>query len=156
MLEETAAAIAQALQSAGINAVTAFSAAELGTAGPLVCVGLRSARLHSSGLGNYIGLCSEDGKLRELYGDRAELTLALDIYSPASESEKCTALADSVRCALRGLDGVSVTEFSLGEIRYDADSRMLLSRCTASAAVYLVREKLGSSLSDYSIGEGEI
>lgn len=156
MLEEISPLIAQALQSAGINAVTAFSAEKLAADEPLVCVGLRSARLHSSGLGNYIGLCSEDGKLRELYGERAELTLALDIYSPAPESEKCTALADKVRCALCGLDGVSVTEFGFGEIKYDADSRMLLSRCTACAGAYLVREKLGSSLSGYGIGEGDI
>ncbi len=156
MLEEIAAGIAQALQDAGINAVTAFSTAGLEADEPLVCVGLRGARLSSSGLGNYIGVCSEDGKLREMYGEKAELTLALDIYSPAPESEKCTMLADTVRGALRGLDGVSLTEFSLGEIKYDSDSRMLLSRCTASAAVYLVREKRGSSLSDFGIGEGGI
>ena len=118
-----------------------------------MCVGLKSAKLSSSGLGNYIGICTEAGQVREMYGEKAELSLALDVYSPAAEEEKCLSFADLVRCALYGADGVSVTEFSFGEIKYDTESRMLLLRCPAKAFVYLVREKLGSSLSEYSIGE---
>ncbi len=153
MLEEIAAGIVQLLDAAGIKAVSAFPAEGLDASAPFVCVGLSSARLSSSGLGNYIGVCTEDGSVREMYGERAELTLALDVYARASESERCSELADLTRCALYGAEGLSVTEFSFGEVGYDADSRMLRSRCTAKAGAYLVREKLGSSLSDYSIGE---
>lgn len=153
MLETIAAGIAEALNGAEIKAVTAFNANELDTAAPFVCVGLQSARLTSSGLGNYIGICTEDGQVKEMYGEKAELSLALDVYSPAEEPEKCSYFADLVRCALYGIDGVSVAEFSFGEIKYDADSRMLRSRCSASVCVYLVREKLDSSLSEYGIGE---
>lgn len=153
MLETIAAGIAEALSGAGIKAVTAFTADELDTSAPFVCVGLKSAKLSSSGLGNYIGICTEAGQVREMYGEKAELSLALDVYSPAAAEEKCLSFADLVRCALYGADGVSVTEFSFGEIKYDTESRMLLLRCPAKAFVYLVREKLGSSLSEYSIGE---
>ena len=153
MLESIASGIVSELKSSGINAVTAFSASPLEDSAPFVCVALHSARIVSSGLGNYIGVCTEDGQVKEMYGEKAELALNLDVYSPASESEGCSALADTVRIALCGMDGLSVTEFSFGEIRYDADSRMLCSRCSAKAAAYLVREKQGSSLSDYSIGE---
>ena len=145
MLEAIAAGIAEALNSAEIKAVTAFDANELDTAAPFVCVGLQSA--------NYIGICTEDGQVKEMYGEKAELSLALDVYSPAAEAEKCSELADRVRCALYGVDGVSVAEFYFGEIKYDADSRMLRSSCRAKVCAYLVREKLGSSLSEYSIGE---
>lgn len=155
MLETIAAAVAGTLRSADINAVTAFSASELETAVPFVCVGLQSAKITSAGLGNYIGICSEDGQVREMYGEKADIVLALDVYSPASENEKCSEFSDAVRHALRSVDGMSVTEFSFGEVKYDGDSRMLHSRCLAKACVYLVREKLGSSLSEYSIGEGE-
>ena len=136
MLEAIAAGIAEALNSAEIKAVTAFDANELDTAAPFVCVGLQSAKLTSSGLGNYIGICTEDGQVKEMYGEKAELSLVLDVYSPAAEAEKCSELADRVRCAL-----------------YGADSRMLRSSCRAKVCAYLVREKLGSSLSEYSIGE---
>ncbi len=155
MLEAIAAGIVQTLESAGIKAVSAFPAAELDTSEPFVCVGLNSVRLSSSGLGNYIGVCTEDGTVREMYGERAELTLALDVYAKAGESEGCSKLADLSRCALYGAEGISVTEFSFGEVCYDGGSRMLLSRCTAKASAYLVREKLGSTLSGYSIGEAQ-
>ena len=51
------------------------------------------------------------------------------------------------------IDGLSVTEFDFEKVEYDGDCRMLRNRCSAKAAAYLVREKLGSSLSGYSIGE---
>ena len=153
MLEKIAAEIAAELNNAGINAVTAFNASKLESAAAFVCVGLKSARISSSGLGNYIGVCTEDGQLREMYGEKAELVLSLDVYSPANEDEGCSELADGVRCALYNIDGLSVTEFSFAQVEYDGDSRMLRSRCSAKAAAYLVREKLGSSLSDYSMGE---
>lgn len=156
MLENIASEIAEELNNAGINAVAAFNASELDDAAAFVCIGLKSARISSSGLGNYIGVCTEDGQLKEMYGEKAELVLSFDIYSPASADEGCSELADSVMCALYSINGLSVTEFSFGQVEYDSASRMLCSRCTAKAAAYLVREMLGSSLSDYSIGEGTI
>lgn len=156
MLETIASEIAEELNGAGINAVTAFSVSELCDAAAFVCIGLKSARISSSGLGNYIGVCTEDGQLKEMYGEKAEIVLALDVYSPANADEGCSELADSTRCALYNVDGLSVTEFSFGQVEYDSASRMLRSRCSAKATAYLVREKLDSSLSDYSIGEGKI
>ena len=101
-------------------------------------------------------MCTEDGQLKEMYGEKAELVLSLDVYSPANADEGCSELADGVRCALYNIDGLSVTEFDFEKVEYDGDCRMLRSRCSAKATAYLVREKLDSSLSDYSIGEGKI
>lgn len=84
MLENIASEIAEELNNAGINAVTAFSVSELCDTAAFVCVGLKSARISSSGLGNYIGVCTEDGQLKEMYGEKAELVLSLDVYSPAN------------------------------------------------------------------------
>ena len=156
MLESIASEIAKTLTDAGIKAVTAFSPYELADDAPLVCVALHSAKMTSSGLGNYIGVCTEDGQVKEMYGEKADIVLALDIYSPADKKEACSELADAVRCALYKTDGLSVTEFSFGAVGYDGGSRMLCSRCSAKAGAYLVREKLGSSLSGYGIGEAEV
>ena len=84
MLENIAIEIAEELNNAEINAVTAFNASELEDVSAFVCVGLKSARISSSGLGNYIGVCTEDGQLKEMYGEKAELVLSFDVYSPAS------------------------------------------------------------------------
>ena len=73
MLENIAIEIAEELNNAGINAVTAFNASELEDVSAFVCVGLKSARISSSGLGNYIGVCTEDGQLKEMYGEKASL-----------------------------------------------------------------------------------
>ena len=97
MLENIAIEIAEELNNAGINAVTAFNASELGDVSAFVCVGIKSARISSSGLGNYIGVCTEDGQLKEMYGEKAELVLSFDVYSPASADEGCSELADGVR-----------------------------------------------------------
>lgn len=156
MLETIASEIAEELNNAGINAVAAFNASELCDTAAFVCIGLKSARISSSGLGNYIGVCTEDGQLKEMYGEKAELVLSLDVYSPANADEGCSELADGVRCALYNIDGLSVTEFDFEKVEYDGDCRMLRSRCSAKATAYLVREKLDCSLSDYSIGEGKI
>ena len=51
MLENIAIEIAEELNNAGINAVTAFNASELEDVSAFVCVGLKSARISSSGLG---------------------------------------------------------------------------------------------------------
>ena len=105
MLENIAIEIAEELNNAGINAVTAFNASELEDVSAFVCVGLKSARISSSGLGNYIGVCTEDGQLKEMYGEKAELVLSFDVYSPASADEGCSELADGVRCVLFNIDG---------------------------------------------------
>ena len=60
MLENIASEIAEELNNAGINAVAAFNASELCDTAAFVCIGLKSARISSSGLGNYIGVCTED------------------------------------------------------------------------------------------------
>lgn len=66
MLENIAIEIAEELNNAGINAVTAFNASELGDVSAFVCVGIKSARISSSGLGNCSGARSLANRARSV------------------------------------------------------------------------------------------
>lgn len=148
--------VVAAFNDAKIKATAAYPAAELCDAESIVAVGVKSMRVYSSGLGSYIGVCTENGEVKELYGEKAETVLSLDIYCHGESDEGCTALADKVRRALYSAEGISVTEFDFGLPAYDADSRMFRSKSTAKAVACLVREKRGRRLGAYSIGEGSV
>lgn len=148
--------VVAAFNDAKIKATAAYPAAELCDAESIVAVAVKSMRVYSSGLGSYIGVCTENGEVKELYGEKAETVLSLDIYCPGESDDGCTALADKVRRALYSAEGISVTEFDFGLPAYDADSRMFRSKSTARAVACLVREKRGRRLGAYSIGEGNV
>ena len=123
MLENIASEIAEELNNAGINAVAAFNASELDDAAAFVCVGLKSARISSSGLGNYIGVCTEDGQLKEMYGEKAELVLSLDVYSPANADEGCSELADGAAAARQRRQPILCVKCSAVRCRTTASGR---------------------------------
>lgn len=156
MFKSVTDSIVQTLAGEGINAVAEFPPSRLDEGAAAVCVSLKSARISASGFGNYIGLGSSDGDVRELYGSKAELIIALDIYSPAAAAAAeagCAEQAGLVSEKIRGVPGLSITEFELGAVDYDPDSEMLRSRCTAKARALLVRELSGGELSDYGLGD---
>lgn len=155
MLEDVTFAVVQALEKIGVNAVAAFDGSELDEDKAFVCVGVDSAHITSAGLGGYIGICTENGEVREMYGDRAEITLVLNVYAPPSENEKISELAGLVRSALPAVPSLAVAEFSLGGVSYDEPTRMLLGKCAAKCSAYLVRRKTGRKLSDYELEGSE-
>lgn len=148
--------IVSALSANGINAVAKFPPTKLDRTQTLVCVSIKSARITASGLGNYIGLCTQNGAVKEMYGSRAELVIAADVYSPFDKNSSepgCTEYAALVEDKIRSVQGLSVTEFVLGDIRYDTAAEMFHSACTVKAGAYLVREMRGGELSAYELGE---
>ena len=156
MFDTITDSIASALSGNGINAVTKFPVSKLNRAETLVCVSIKSARITASGLGNYIGLCTQNGTVKEMYGSMAELQIAADIYSPFDEDSSepgCAKYAALVEDKIRSVQGLSVTEFNFGDIRYDTAAEMFHSACTVKAGAYLVRELLGGELSSYGLGE---
>ena len=156
MFELIPESIVGALTAANINAVTKFPASGLDRTAAVVCVSLKSARMSASGCGNHIGLCTENGVVKEMYGSKAELVISLDIYSPAdpdSDEPRCAEYAGLVREEMRSIQGLSVTEFEFGEVNYDSDSEMFRSSCTAKAKAFLVRELRDGELSAYGLGD---
>lgn len=156
MLKEIADGVVDLLREAGINAVYDFTGRTIDDSKSTVCISVKSARISASGLGSYIGVCTENGQIKEMYGERAELTLSVGIYCPLREEEDCTALAEQVRCALWQTDALSVTEFEMGSVGYDKDTLMLRRSCTVKAHACLVREKRGTAASAYGIGEANV
>lgn len=138
MLESVARDVVSVLAAAGINASCAYSVTPVDETEELVCVRVGEMRIVGSGLGSYIGIASESGQVTELYGEKAYLTLKLELYRPFGSADTLT---DAVRGALYGAQWLSVMEFTLGQTVYDEKSRMLKCPCSARAQTYLVHEK---------------
>ena len=140
MFELIPESIVEALTAANINAVTKFPVSKLDRTAAVVCVSLKSARISASGCGNYIGLCTENGAVKEMYGSKAELVISLEIFSPADPSSGepgCAEYAGLVREEIRSIQGLNVTEFEFGDVYYDADSEMFRSDCAGEPTAKL-------------------
>ncbi len=152
MLEAIVDSVISALTAREINAVKKYPADKLEREVPLVCVSLKSVEITASGLGNYIGLCREDGEIVEMYGSRAELALSLEIYSPTPE---VNAFRAELIKQLESIEALSIKSFAAGEVCFDAKSGMFRCECIAKGCACLVRELADSEISDFKL-EGEI
>lgn len=152
MFDSIIDSIAAALTAQGINAVRRFPADKLDGDTPIVCLGIKAAQLTASGLGNYIGLCRENGEIKEMYGSRAELTLSLEIFSPVPD---CNDFLTELVRQLGSVESLSVKNFDSGEISFDARSGMFRCECFAKGSACLVRELADSDVLDFRL-EGEI
>lgn len=112
-----------------------------------VCVGAEGCKSLSSGLGDYLGVRTEDnGAETELFGRRLELTLAFEIFSPfeVTGAAGCTQCADELRrLLLRFPSGFRLLETTCGEVT--ADEELSSFRCTfrVKCIAFLVAEDLG-------------
>lgn len=152
MFDSIIDSMAAALTAQGINAVRRFPADKLDSDAPVVCLGIKAAQLTASGLGNYIGLCRENGEIKEMYGSRAELMLSLEIFSPIPD---CNAFLTELYKQLGGIESLSVKSFETGEVSFDSRSGMFRCECLAKGGACLVRELADSDVSDFRL-EGEI
>ena len=152
MFDSIIDSMAAALTAQGINAVRRFPADKLDSDAPVVCLGIKAAQLTASGFGNYIGLCRENGEIKEMYGSRAELMLSLEIFSPIPD---CNAFLTELYKQLGGIESLSVKSFETGEVSFDARSGMFRCECLAKGSACLVRELTDSDVSDFRL-EGEI
>lgn len=90
-LDALRTAVAEQLRQAGVNAVTAMEGARAGRRrGAVAAVSLSRVACVPGGFQDYLGRRADPktGKERELYGRKAELTLALDIYAPRDGGER--------------------------------------------------------------------
>lgn len=137
MLDGVINSIVASLESSGINAVKKYPAVALDRDNTVVCVSLRSAAISASGCGNYIGLCSENGIIKEMLGSRGKLGIGLEIYCPSPD---CELIKEQLLECLAGIGSLSIKSFDAGEICYDSQSEMYRCECTATAVACLVRQ----------------
>ena len=147
MLDCVVSPVVDALCRAGIPAVRAFPQKPLGSGNEtLVCVSVSQARGLPAGFGSYLGVETDPdtGISREVYGARAELELALDIYvAPDAPDASAQALqtAGSVPDALRFLpEGLKVSSLSLGPLSHDPKTGRFTCRALLCASASFVAD----------------
>lgn len=150
MLDAVLDAIMAALTGAGISALRQFPDSEISRdSGPIVCVGLRSNKLVSSGAGDYMGVREDGGVVSEVYGFRMTPVIALDIYSPddgANGAEGCIVAAEAVSAALPDFpSGLKARAFVCGETTFDDVTEMFHLPAELSCAAFLTREMNGET-----------
>ena len=152
MLTSIENAVVAFLRERDIPAVRMYPAAELDSRRPVAAVAVRNAVVTASGLGDYIGIAEDDGSIRELYGSKAELKLAVRTYSPPIVNRTGSlSLMETVLEALRsGSIRIRSTEIS-GE-SFDAESGMFVCDALLEIGALLVRERRERTLGDPELG----
>lgn len=153
MQNELIEGIIEHLNSCGLNAIRAYEKRIFDSEESVICVALSQISITASGLGNYVGLVSENGEVREMYGSSARLKLELDIYAPTHrlcEAEKIRLLEALRECRCMKISGM---DFS-GTL-YDSASNMMKSRCEVNASAMLVRKLHNGELGEYTLGEAD-
>lgn len=140
-LEQVKQAIAGALNQAGLAVRTAF---EPGWAArcdrPVAAVGLRTGESRGGAMGRYLGQTPDR---REVYGLRLELTLSMDLYSPAElGAPGCDSALETLhQVMLSGLPaGLRPAELRWEETVWDEDTAMFVRRGSLSCGAYFTAE----------------
>lgn len=101
-----------------LNSLRSYPAAKLDRSAEYVCISLKKGEIFSSGMGNYLGCRQTEKGVAELYGFKAAVSIAADIYVPASGigAGRCVALADSLCSALENApQDLKVLGFECGD-----------------------------------------
>ena len=140
-LEQVKQAVAGALNQAGRAVRTAF---EPGWAArcdrPVAAVGLRTGESRGGAMGRYLGQTPDR---REVYGLRLELTLSMDLYSPAElGAPGCDSALETLhQVMLSGLPaGLRPAELRWEETVWDEDTAMFVRRGSLSCGAYFTAE----------------
>ncbi len=140
-LEQVKQAVAGALNQAGLAVRTAF---EPGWAAlcdrPVAAVGLRTGESRGGAMGRYLGQTPDR---REVYGLRLELTLSMDLYSPAElGAPGCDSALETLhQVMLSGLPaGLRPAELRWEETVWDEDTAMFVRRGSLSCGAYFTAE----------------
>ena len=147
MLNDILDAVISAMTNVGINAVSKYPGAALDRSETTVAVSVKHGQLSGSGCGNYLGTRESGGEISELYGCRAELEIAMDIYTaaPPEEAEKtCLDLLDELCTCVGEIDGVRLVSLSCGDVHFDAQTEMLRCDASLSLLAFLVAEGDGA------------
>ena len=144
MLDAILKATLGALCDGGIFAVRSFPAGAIDEISDFaVCVSARRVSASDGAFSTYLGTrAREDGALVEVFGQRCDFSLSVDIFSrPEGGSALCAEIFDRVVAALGGLrEGLRIREISCGKCSFDRDSGMLLCACEVLGAAFLICE----------------
>ena len=116
--------VAEQLRQAGLHAVTAMEPDRAARwREPVVAVGVKRVNCAPGGFQDYLGLRRdpETGSEQEVYGREAEITLALDVFSPVDGGEgPCLETAEAVieELACRGAAGLAALEIGTDRTEY--------------------------------------
>ena len=140
-LEQVKAALSAALERAGIAAQAAFSPGWVRSySQPVVAVGLRQGESRGGAMGRYLGQTPDR---REVYGLQLELTLSIDLYSPAElGAPGCDSALETLhQVMLSGLPaGLKPAELRWEETVWDEDTAMFVRRGSLSCGAYFTAE----------------
>ena len=145
-LEQVKAAIANALEKAGVAAHTAYTPGwAKAYQEPVVAVGLRTGESKGGALGSYLGQRVDPDTLacQEIYGMRLDLVLSLDIYCPPGEGAgRCDRVLEELhQVILNGLpSGLRPAELKWEETVWDEDTSMFLRRGSLACGAFFVAE----------------
>lgn len=138
--------LAAYLQSQGIPARSAWPREDKPLATePLVLVKVKEVEALPVGLQGYLGdvTDSTNGHVREVYGRRASVRYALELYSPVQSGEEgCRAMLDAVAGALQvgAPEGLTLDSWSMGETAFQKASGMFYGRLLVQGRCLLVAE----------------
>ena len=137
MFDSVISSVIDWLCDANINAVKKFPATKLNRQKSTVAVSIKSGVMTSTGAGNYMGICDARGKIYEVYGSRAELSFALDIYTPDNSSAE---IFDGIANAVRELpDGLKFKSLECESPEFDEGSGMFCRKCILNCTAIMVR-----------------
>lgn len=140
-LEQVKQAVAGALNQAGLAVRTAFDPGWAARCdGPVAAVGLRTGESRGGAMGRYLGQTPDR---REVYGLRLELTLSMDLYSPAElGAPGCDSALETLhQVMLSGLPaGLRPAELRWEETVWDEDTAMFVRRGSLSCGAYFTAE----------------
>lgn len=126
------------LNDENINAVKKFPATKLNRQESTVAVSIKSGLMTSTGAGNYLGIYEDDDSgLCEVYGSRADITFALDIYTPDNSSSE---VFDDIANAVTMLpDGLKFKSLECLSPEFDGESGMFCRKCSLNCTAIMVR-----------------
>ena len=145
-LQQVKTAVVDALESAGLTAMSAYSEEQLKKyATAVTAVGLREMRLTESGTMEYLGEkydAVRDATL-EVYGKKMTLALSLDVYAPrALGAEGCEAAAEEITQVMMSAlpSGLRVKELAWESTEWDKTYGMFRLSASAEYEAYFTAE----------------
>lgn len=145
MIDTVLKNIVALLQNAGIDAMLQYPTTVLDRKrGPVVCVAVKSGTRSGCGLGDYLGIRSDNGAMRELYGCRLKLTVSLDIFVPWGEESISSAMEcfSNISDALYALpSGLKPQKIHCGTAKPDKETEMLKCPAEMECVAVLICEK---------------
>ena len=136
-LNQVKAALVERLRGAGIRAVGGYGDKKAAAYPDAVAVvEVAKATGTAMGLGNYLGTAQVGGVVRELYGQKMDVSISVDIYAPGGAEACEAAMERAAEALMSGLpSGLRLGEISWGETRWDKAEQRYVRRgtlcCTA-------------------------